>query len=209
MTKFEATEKAENRFLFLSVVGYIYQNLLHFPSFISSLWRFLLITLRVHFNLNQNFYPSYQLAKAKSHICYVYVISLLCLIISPYYLLLRTVCACVLTCSVVSDFLQPYGLYPTRLLCSCDFPNKNTGVGCHSLLQRIFLIQELNPCLLHLYHRATWKAPMWWLDCTNSKNTCFKLVLQMMVGCNMMFIRQLHWGFQTHSTQYNGILPRN
>ena len=25
---------------------------------------------------------------------------------------------------------------------------KNTGVGCHSLLQRIFLTQELNPGLL-------------------------------------------------------------
>ena len=152
------TEKAENRFLFLSVVGYIYQNILHFPSFISNLWRFLLITLRVHFNLNQNFYPSYQLAKAKSHICCVYVISLLCLIISPYYLFLHTVYACVLTCSVVSDSLQPYGLYPTRLLCSCDFPNKNNGVGCHSLLQRIFLIQELSLHLLQgrwiLYHWA-------------------------------------------------------
>ena len=28
------------------------------------------------------------------------------------------------------------------------FPSKNTGVGCHFLLQRIFLIQELNPSLL-------------------------------------------------------------
>ena len=29
-----------------------------------------------------------------------------------------------------------------------DFPGKNTGVGCHFLLQRIFLTQGLNPCLL-------------------------------------------------------------
>ena len=31
--------------------------------------------------------------------------------------------------------LRPYGLQPTRLLCPWDFPGKNTGVGCHFLLQ--------------------------------------------------------------------------
>ena len=40
--------------------------------------------------------------------------------------------------SVVSDSLQPHGLQPTRLLCPWDFPGKNTGVGCHFLLQGIF-----------------------------------------------------------------------
>ena len=30
-----------------------------------------------------------------------------------------------------------------------DSPGKNTGVGCHFLLQRIFPTQGLNPCLLH------------------------------------------------------------
>ena len=30
-----------------------------------------------------------------------------------------------------------------------DFPGKNTGVGCHFLLQGIFLTQKLNSCLLH------------------------------------------------------------
>ena len=34
-------------------------------------------------------------------------------------------------------------------LCPWDFPGKNTGVGCHFLLQGIFLTQGLNPCLLH------------------------------------------------------------
>ena len=29
------------------------------------------------------------------------------------------------------------------------FPGKNTGVGCHFLLQGVFLNQELNPSLLH------------------------------------------------------------
>ena len=45
--------------------------------------------------------------------------------------------------------LQPHGLQPTRLLCLWNFPGKNTGMGCHFLLQEIFPAQELNPCLLH------------------------------------------------------------
>ena len=48
---------------------------------------------------------------------------------------------CVLTRSVVSDALQAYVLQPSRFLCPLDFPGKNTGVGCHFLLQRIFQIQ--------------------------------------------------------------------
>ena len=38
---------------------------------------------------------------------------------------------------------------PSRLLCPWDFPGKNIGVGCHLLLQGIFLTQGLNLCLLH------------------------------------------------------------
>ena len=44
----------------------------------------------------------------------------------------------------------------TRFLCPWNSPGKITGVGCHSLLQRIFLTQGLNPSLLScrriLYH---------------------------------------------------------
>ena len=40
-------------------------------------------------------------------------------------------------------------LLPTRLLCPWDSPGKNTGVGCHALLQRIFPTQGSNPGLLH------------------------------------------------------------
>ena len=47
----------------------------------------------------------------------------------------------------MSDSLQPRGLRPTRLLCPWDFPGKSTGVGCHILLQGIFLTQESNPGL--------------------------------------------------------------
>ena len=40
------------------------------------------------------------------------------------------------------------GLQPTRLLCPRDSLGKNTGVGCHALLQEVFLTQRLNPRLL-------------------------------------------------------------
>ena len=52
-------------------------------------------------------------------------------------------------CSDVSDSLRPHGLRPTRLLCPWNFPGKNTGVGCHFLLQGIFLTKGLNLGLLH------------------------------------------------------------
>ena len=32
------------------------------------------------------------------------------------------------------------------------FPDKNTGVGCHALLQGVFPTQGLNPCLLRVLH---------------------------------------------------------
>ena len=32
------------------------------------------------------------------------------------------------------------------------FPGKNSGGGCHFLLQGIFLTQRSHPCLVHLLH---------------------------------------------------------
>ena len=58
--------------------------------------------------------------------------------------------------SVVSDSLRPHGLQPTMLLHPWDSPGKSTGVGCHFLLQGIFLTRESNLGLPHsrqiLYH---------------------------------------------------------
>ena len=49
------------------------------------------------------------------------------------------------------------------LLCPWDSPGKNTGVGCHFLLQGIFLTQRLNPGLPHcsqiLYHLSQQGSP--------------------------------------------------
>ena len=52
--------------------------------------------------------------------------------------------------------LPPHGLQPARLLCPWNTPGKNTGVGCHSLFQEVFLTQGSNLGLAHckqiLYH---------------------------------------------------------
>ena len=36
-------------------------------------------------------------------------------------------------------------LYPVKFLCPWDSPGKNTGMGCHALLQGTFPTQESNP----------------------------------------------------------------
>ena len=63
----------------------------------------------------------------------------------------------------MSDSLQPRGLQPARLLCPWDSQGKDTGVGCHVLLQRIFPTEGSNPSFLQwgrvLYPMiATWEA---------------------------------------------------
>ena len=56
----------------------------------------------------------------------------------------------VLSCLVVSDSSRPHGLRPPGSSVYGDSPGKNTGVGCHALLQGIFPTQGMNPCLLCL-----------------------------------------------------------
>ena len=58
------------------------------------------------------------------------------------------VCVCVcISCSVVSAFVTPWTVAHQAPL-SMGFSGKNTGVGCHSFLQGIFLTQGSNPGLL-------------------------------------------------------------
>ena len=73
--------------------------------------------------------------------------------------------------SVMSNSLWPHGLYPTRLFSPWNSPGKNTGVGCHTLSQGIFLTQEgSNLGLLHcrrilyrLSHQGSLNNPTnWW-----------------------------------------------
>ena len=58
-------------------------------------------------------------------------------------------CCAMLSCPVLSNSLWPEGLQLPRQLCPWDSPGKNSGIGCHALLQGIFSTQELNPGLPH------------------------------------------------------------
>ena len=72
---------------------------------------------------------------------------------------LRKACMCVQSHPTLGDPMDK----PTRLLCSWDFPGKNTGVDCQSLLQGIFLAQGSAPSLLDymqvLYHLSHRESP--------------------------------------------------
>ena len=68
-------------------------------------------------------------------------------------------CAGMLSHLVMSDSVPPHGLYPDGILCPWNFPGKNTGMGCHVLLQGIFLTQGLNQSLLHWQVSSSPPAP--------------------------------------------------
>ena len=55
------------------------------------------------------------------------------------------------SCLVVSNSLQSHELQPTRLLCSWNFTGKNTGVGCHFLIQGICPTQGSKLCFLQFF----------------------------------------------------------
>ena len=62
-------------------------------------------------------------------------------------------CAKVLSRSVVSDCLRPYGLQPAKLLYPWNSLGRNTGVSSHFLLQGIFpILQILHSCICSLNH---------------------------------------------------------
>ena len=56
--------------------------------------------------------------------------------------------------------LRPQGLQPARLLCPWDSLGRNTGVGCHALLQEIFPTQGSNLGLLRLLHWQVDSLPL-------------------------------------------------
>ena len=62
------------------------------------------------------------------------------------------VCVCAKSLQLYPTLCNPMGWGPPGPSAHRNSPGKNTGVGCHALVQRIFLTQGLNPhlsCLLH------------------------------------------------------------
>ena len=98
--------------------------------------------------------------------------------------------------------MRPHRWQPTRLPCPWDSPGKNTGVGCHSLLQRIILTQGSN-CASYigrwiLYCWATREAlfliagkPYFWqhANLLKIKSVCRKISLYISLDfCQLFFI---------------------
>ena len=69
-------------------------------------------------------------------------------------------CLCMLSYALMYNSFWPRG-WPARLLCPWDFPGKNTGVGCHFLLQGIFPTQGSNFGLLTIKKISIHKQGQW------------------------------------------------
>ena len=77
------------------------------------------------------------------------------------------VCArvCALSYSVMLTFWNPMDCSRPGSSFHGDSPGKNTGMGCHVLLQGLFLTQEANQGLLHcrkiLNQLSNHRSPLW------------------------------------------------
>ena len=89
-----------------------------------------------------------------------------------------------------------------QLLCPWGSPAKNTGMGCHFLLQGVFLTQKLNPGLLHcrriLYRLSHQGSPTWfqatpWTSPAPPNNLCLH------VGTPLRFNEIKYPGQSKHS----------
>ena len=91
---------------------------------------------------------------------------------------------CAYMCSVVSESFATW--------CPWNFPDRNTGVSCHALLQGIFLTQESSLCLLCLLHWQVDSLPLHHLG-SNVQDTYFKKYK------NVKTIYSINWVFLTAS----------
>ena len=97
----------------------------------------------------------------------------------------------------MSNSLQPHG--PLGLFVHGDSPDKNTGVGCHSLLQGIFPTQGLNLGLLHcmqiLYHLSHQRSPRTLLE-------IFKKLPRWHSGRFDPWVRKIPWSRKWQPTPF-------
>ena len=93
---------------------------------------------------------------------------------------------CMYVHSIVLDPLQAQGLQLARLLCPWDFPDKNTGVGYHFLLQGIFPTQGENPCLLHLLH---WQADSLPIELPGKPLVPLYITMRTLKKCTLPYVK--------------------
>ena len=114
--------------------------------------------------------------------------------------------------SVVSDSLQPHGLYSPW-----NSPGQTTGVGSHSLLQGIFPTQGLNPSLPHwrrilyrLSHRGYFRLFCFWLLDVLHEHVCVKLFQSCLTLCHSIDCNPpgsfVHGVLQSRMLEYQGAM---
>ena len=105
--------------------------------------------------------------------------------------------------------LWPHGLYVACTSVHGDSPGKNTGVGCHFLLQGIFPTQGSNPGLPHcrwiLYRLSHQESPIWvyWflkpnLFHTCHRSDCLEAVFERQLRCMRLWWSKTHIHTHTH-----------
>ena len=87
----------------------------------------------------------------------------------------------------MSDSVRPHGLQPTRLLHPWDSPGKNTGVGCHFLLQNILKLIGIEMYILSLLAIVSY-------------------INLVQMRCQFLKVSHLFWRRQQHPTPV--LLPR-
>ena len=74
-----------------------------------------------------------------------------------FFIIVKYICCCLVAKSCLT-LLRSYGLQPTRLLHPWDFLGKNTGVGCHFLLQGIWTIAHQAPPSMGFPRQEYWSG---------------------------------------------------
>ena len=118
----------------------------------------------------------------------------------PFEMVLVTASSAVLSYSIVTDSLRPHGLQPTRIFCPWNFSGKNTGVGCHCLLQRIFPTQGWKWCLLGLLHGQADSSP---LGQVGSPTPCCTMLQTSILGLQALCLLDLFLWIYFSSLLYN------
>ena len=98
---------------------------------------------------------------------------------------------------VLSHF-SPIRLFGALWTVACQLPLKNTGVGCHALIQGIFPIQGSNECLICLLYWQVASLPLVppgkpspvVVICKNVRN---KETIKRRSSLNISFFSQLKW----------------
>ena len=121
---------------------------------------------------------------------YVFFQSVACLFIFLVSFLMKELTLFWVPDIVLSALPVLFCLFSNFYLCPWDSPGKNTGVGCHFLLQGIFPTPGSNPhplCLLH------WQVDSLPLNHGGSRYNCLSLPFSSLIWKMMLLPANLKW----------------